>query len=73
MGVAQEFFQQLIKTANALNLKQLYLDTPAIAVAAHKFYERNGFAKVSRNDIPASYSFPDRDSKIYRLSLKSGN
>ncbi|WP_210521153.1 GNAT family N-acetyltransferase [Hymenobacter terricola] len=68
-SVAQFLFDTLVEHARRLGFKTIYLDTPAIAVASHKFYERNGFALIDRLALPASYTFPDRDSKVYRRSL----
>ncbi|MBO2012127.1 GNAT family N-acetyltransferase [Siccationidurans soli] len=68
-SVAQLLFDTLAEQARELKLKTLYRDTPAIAAASHKFYERNGFTQIDRQALPPTYSFPDRDSKVYRLSL----
>ena len=68
-SVAQLLFDTLVDKAHRLGFKTLYLDTPAIAVASHKFYERNGFQQIDRQAAPPNYSFPDRNSKVYCLSL----
>jgi N-acetylglutamate synthase-like GNAT family acetyltransferase len=68
-SVAQLLFDTLVENAQGLGFTTIYLDTPAIAVASHKFYERNGFVQIDREAIPPGYSFPDRDSKVYRRSL----
>lgn len=69
-SVAALLFHQFIRQAKNLKLKNIFLDTPAVAVASHRFYEKNGF--VLMNDYknrPNGYSFPDRNSKVYCLSL----
>lgn len=68
-SVAQFLFDTLVENAQGLGFKTIYLDTPAIAVASHKFYERNGFGQIDREAAPPNYSFPDRNSKVYRRSL----
>lgn len=68
-SVAQLLFDTLVDEAHELGFETLYLDTPAIAVASHKFYERNGFVQIDRPAAPSHYSFPDRDSKVYRRNL----
>jgi len=68
-SVAQCLFDTLVEQARRAGFRTLYLDTPAIAVASHKFYERNGFAQIDRQVLPPAYSFPDRNSKVYRRSL----
>jgi GNAT superfamily N-acetyltransferase len=68
-SVAQLLFDTLLKHAHTAGFKTMYLDTPTIAVASHKFYERNGFKQVERQSLPPNYSFPDRGSKVYRRDV----
>jgi GNAT superfamily N-acetyltransferase len=49
--------------------KQALLDTPSVAKASHRFYERAGFVKIDKKDLPFEYHFPDRDSYLYLLKL----
>lgn len=67
--IAQKLFDALIDFASNLNLKIIWLDTPAIAVASHRFYERNGFEQTDKFNLPANYVFPDKNSKIYKLKI----
>ena len=46
------------------------LDTPSVAHASHKFYERAGFHRIDTTDLPIAYSYPDRDSFLYMLDLE---
>ena len=36
---------------------------------AHKFYERAGFTKIERADVPVVYDFPYEDSDFFRLEI----
>jgi N-acetylglutamate synthase-like GNAT family acetyltransferase len=68
--VAQHLFDRLLTTARQLRFRTIYLDTPAIASASHRFYERNGFVEVmDKLTLPTTYRYPDRDSRVYRLKL----
>jgi N-acetylglutamate synthase-like GNAT family acetyltransferase len=68
--VAQYLFDRLLTTARQLRFHTIYLDTPAIASASHRFYERNGFVEVmDKLTLPTTYRYPDRDSRVYRLKL----
>ncbi|RZJ23655.1 MAG: N-acetyltransferase [Acinetobacter sp.] len=70
MGIAQNLFDKLKSSALEKNLKFIFLDTPAIAQASHKFYLRNGFQEIGRDyPLPTEYKYPDRDSKIFLLEL----
>lgn len=67
---AQLLFDQLLLAARQLSFHIIYLDTPAIATASHHFYERNGFVEVTdRMTLPAAYRYPDRNSRVYRLTV----
>ena len=69
-SVAALLFHQFIQQAKDLKLKNIFLDTPAVAVASHRFYEKNGFVLINDYKIlPNGYSFSDRNSKFYCLSL----
>lgn len=68
--IAQILFEELTGYAKRINLKKIWLDTPGIALASHRFYERNGFQQTDKLNLPANYVFPDKNSKIYKLDLK---
>lgn len=70
LKIAQMLFDTLYNFAASINLKMIWLDTPAIAVASHRFYEKNGFIQTDKRNLPDSYVFPDKNSKIYKLALK---
>jgi hypothetical protein len=52
-----------------LELTDIVLDTPSVAMRSHRFYERNGFSRAAAADLPPAYAYPDRDSILYRLQL----
>jgi predicted N-acetyltransferase YhbS len=68
-GLAFKLYQELIHAAKINNFKQIYLDTPASSLRAHHFYERQGFQRINRSDLPASYEFPDTNAWAYMLEL----
>lgn len=68
-GVGGQLYEQLLRFARENRLQQIILDTPAVAVASHRFYERVGFRKISRAELPIEYSYPDRNSYLYLLEL----
>lgn len=67
--VGYELYQRLLEFARKNNIKQILLDTPSVAQASHKFYERAGFRKITRQELPFEYDYPDRDSLLYLLIL----
>lgn len=35
----------------------------------HRFYEKAGFYKINKTQLPVPYTFPDRESILYILDL----
>lgn len=68
-GVGRSLYQELLRFAHSRQLRFLILDTPAVATASHRFYERAGFRPVTRTQLPTAFSYPDRDSRLYLLEL----
>ena len=67
--LADKLFLKLRTRATEVGLKKILLDTPSVARASHRFYEKNGFVEIRKTDIPKGYSYPDRDSRIFELIL----
>ncbi len=59
----------LLAWAREKGLREIYLGTTAKFLAAHRFYEKNGFAAVARDDLPASFPVMKVDSKFYKYFL----
>ena len=70
-GAAQGLYGKAIDWATARGLAAIFLDTPSVATRSHAFYRRRGFRIVDRAELPEGYDFPDRDSLIFRLDLRS--
>ena len=47
----------------------IILDTPSVAHASHRFYEKSGFCRIDKSELPVPYSYPDRKSILYMLEL----
>ncbi len=67
--VGLSLYNELLKYAISKDIQHIILDTPAVAHASHKFYERAGFYRISTEELPVEYSYPDRDSVLYLLNL----
>lgn len=68
--VGLSLYKKLIEHAENMGVCNIILDTPSVAHASHSFYEKAGFRKVSINELPIAYSYPDRNSICYMLNLK---
>ncbi len=62
-------YNELIKYAVSKDVHSIILDTPSVARVSHRFYEKAGFCKITPAELPVPYSYPDRDSILYRLDL----
>lgn len=64
-----ELYQTLIQYLKSNAYKRVLLDTPSVAYNSHKFYEKAGFKKISKDMLPFDYEYVDRDSYLYLLNL----
>ncbi|TCR93455.1 GNAT family N-acetyltransferase [Rhizobium sp. BK376] len=69
-GVATRLLAGLLDHARAVGLGDIILGTTAKFLAAHRFYEKNGFVEISAEDLPASFPRMMVDTKFYRLRLR---
>lgn len=67
--VGLALYEVLLRYAKAAGVRHIILDTPSVAHASHRFYEKAGFHKVHTEKLPVPYSYPDRDSILYLLNL----
>lgn len=67
--VGLSLYNELLKYAVSKEVHYIILDTPAVAHVSHKFYERAGFTRISAEELPIPYTYPDRDSRLYLLKL----
>lgn len=68
--VGLALYKKLLEFAEAANVQYIILDTPSVAHASHRFYEKAGFRKIDKIELPVPYEYPDRDSILYMLDLE---
>ena len=68
-GVALRLFDTAMAWCASRGVRDVYLGTTAQFLAAHRFYEKNGFSEVSRADLPQSFPVMKVDSKFYRRAM----
>lgn len=69
--VGLQLYQALQKFCKDNHFKVIILDTPSVAETSHHFYERNGFSRIAKNELPIAYDYPDRDSYLYLKRLEA--
>ena len=47
----------------------ILLDTPSVAKASHRFYEKAGFRRIQNEALPFHYEYIDRNSYLYLLDI----
>lgn len=68
-GVARQLLTTLIAWCRTKDVTAVYLGTTAKFLAAHRFYEKNGFRALARESLPDSFPVMAVDTKFYTLSL----
>lgn len=72
-GVAQALLDTLVQWSEARGLAIIYLGTTARFLAAHRFYEKNGFIEIPRSTLPPEFPVMIVDSKFYRRGIARGD
>jgi N-acetylglutamate synthase-like GNAT family acetyltransferase len=68
-GVAGDLLATLCDHARARDVNTIYLGTTAGFLAAHRFYEKNGFDLVEPECLPPSFPRMAVDTRFYRKDL----
>ena len=69
LKLAQKMYDTFLALASRKEIKVICLDTPLVAHAAHRFYERNGWKLAPIEELPASYKLPKIDPKLIKFYL----
>lgn len=64
-GVAKRLLDTVFVWCRARGVRDVYLGTTAKFLAAHRFYEKNGFREIRRDELPASFPVMAVDTKFY--------
>jgi GNAT superfamily N-acetyltransferase len=68
-GVAQALIDTAIASARGNRVREIILGTTAKFLAAHRFYEKNGFIEIGAGELPPAFPRMKVDTKFYRLDL----
>ncbi|WP_370901574.1 GNAT family N-acetyltransferase [Chryseobacterium gossypii] len=69
LNIAQNLLEELITYCCANGIKEIFLGTVSVLMAARRFYERNGFKLVEKEDLPAKFPLMSADNIFYSLEL----
>ena len=68
-GTARNLLKTLLDWATTKRLREIYLGTTPQFLAAHRFYEKNGFTEISKEDLPETFPVMEVDTKFYKYEL----
>lgn len=68
-GTAKHLLDGAIAWAVAKGVSQIFLGTTAKFLAAHRFYEKNGFRLVEKSELPAAFPVMVVDTRFYALEV----
>jgi GNAT superfamily N-acetyltransferase len=70
LNVAQHLLDKLIRYCRANNIADIYLGTVSVLKAAQRFYERNGFSKISPDNLPPYFPRMAADDIFYHFRIE---
>ena len=71
LGVSYGLLTCSLKWLKRKRFTDLYLGTTPQFTRAHRFYEKNGFEEIGREELPLGFPIMQVDKKFYRCSLVS--
>lgn len=69
-GVARDLLAVALSWCREKAVRRIYLGTTEKFLAAHRFYEKNGFSDVPREDLPREFPVMAVDTKFYCMTLE---
>ena len=70
LGVASKLLHAALDWAKQHAVQSVFLGTTDKFRAAHRFYEKHGFALIDKTLLPASFPFMPVDTRFYQLNLR---
>ncbi len=71
-GVASRLLGALLRWCADRGLRNVFLGTTSRFLAAHRFYEKNGFREIDPGQLPGEFPVMAVDTRFYRLDLQGG-
>ncbi|WP_126650571.1 GNAT family N-acetyltransferase [Chryseobacterium aureum] len=68
LNIAQELLEVLISFCRENGIDDLYLGTITVLKAAQRFYERNHFIKIDKENLPVQFPLMSADDVFYHLN-----
>ncbi len=68
-GIAQQLLENLVHYCKTNHITDIYLGTVSILEAALRFYEKNGFLPIEKNQLPENFPLMAPDNVFRHLHL----
>lgn len=68
-AIAKQLLDTSLEWAKEHQIKSIYLGTTPAFLAAHRFYEKNGFVEIHSDKLPKSFPIMQVDKKFYKYTL----
>lgn len=65
-GVARRLLEVVFQWCRKRQVREIFLGTTAKFLAAHRFYEKSGFAEIAKSELPSSFPVMSVDTKFYK-------
>jgi GNAT superfamily N-acetyltransferase len=72
-AIAQKLINILIDWCEQSGIGEIYLGTIDTMIAAHRFYEKNGFVEIEKLALPPNFPVVRVDNKFFMRSLNRAN
>lgn len=69
LNIAQKLFDVLIDQCCTNSIENVLLGTVSVLKAAQRFYERNGFGKIEKSQLPDKFPRMSADNVFYSINL----
>jgi N-acetylglutamate synthase-like GNAT family acetyltransferase len=70
---AKMLLNELLNWTEEKDFREIYLGTTAKFLAAHRFYEKNRFLEIKKEDLPDRFPIMTVDTKFYKLNMPISN
>lgn len=70
-GLANRLLQTLLQWSREHGIREIYLGTTEQFLAAHRFYEKQGFVRIEKAALPTTFPIMGVDTRFYALRLAS--
>lgn len=68
-NISKILLQELMEWARECGIQDIYLGTTEKFLAAHRFYEKNNFTQITKDNLPNAFPIMKVDTRFYQLSF----